>query len=55
MAISQTVSGPVPTLAAGVAPAETGWSSARNSMSLVGDTLARTVYQPAGGEGVTET
>ena len=42
VAISQIVFAPVPTLAAGVAPADTGWSSASISTSLVGDMFART-------------
>jgi hypothetical protein len=37
VAMSQIVLAPVWTLAAGVAPAATGWSSASISMSLSGD------------------
>ena len=43
VAISQIVLAPVWVLAAGVAPAATVWSSASISMSLAGDSLARTV------------
>ncbi len=43
VAISQMVCAPVWALAAGVAPSDTGWSSASISMSLAGDSLALTV------------
>ena len=42
--MSQSVPGPVPTVAAGVAPCPTAWSSASSSMSEVGARLTRLVY-----------
>ena len=44
VAISQVVFAPVPTLADGVAPALTTWSSARSSMSPVLEMLVLAVY-----------
>src|SRR5436305_6632269 len=41
VAIRQIAFPPVPAVAAGVAPAPTGWSSVSRSMSPLGDTLAR--------------
>ena len=41
--MSQVVLAPVPTVAAGVAPAPTTWSSATNSISGAGDTFTRPV------------
>jgi hypothetical protein len=43
VAISHGVFAPVATPALGLVPTATTWSSARNSMSLVGETLTRLV------------
>ena len=46
--ISQTVFGPVPTVAAGVDPAPTTWSSDKSSMAPLLEMLVRAVYpEPA--------
>ena len=42
--MSQVVLAPVPTVAAGVAPCPTAWSSTSSSMSGVGATFTRAVY-----------